>query len=121
MSHPVAYPRTPRSVVAFDLRPLAGVPLPVSFVDCLPFGARRLLGSARPRLRQCLAFVHAAVAGWRRRRHAAAAYRELRALDARALHDIGLHDSELTSVVSEIHGDAEPTRVHTFQSLRGIE
>lgn len=120
MRLPTEFHRT-RSVIAFDLRPLAGVPLPAGFVDSLPFGARRVLGRLRPHLRRWQAAVTTAFADWRRRRNVAAAYRELRMLDARTLRDLGLHDSELMSVVTEIHGDADPTRLRTFQALRGLE
>jgi len=120
MRLPAEFHRT-RSFVAYDLRPLAGVPLPLGYVDCLPFGARRLLARLRPSLRRWQAAWRAFVADWRRQRAVAQAYRELRSLDARTLRDLGLHDSELMSVATEIHGDADPTRMRTLQSLRGLE
>ena len=110
-----------RALVAFDLRPLAGVAVPVRAFDCLPFSALRALARARQALRRPEAAWRARVAAWRAWRRAAAAYRELRSLDARTLRDIGLTDSELSSVVAEIHGDAAPTRMRTFQALRGLE
>ena len=120
MRLPTEFHRT-RSIVAFDLRPLAGVPLPLGVVDSLPFALRRVLGRVRPRLRRLHAAWQSFAAEWQRRRAMALAYRELRGLDARTLRDLGLHDSELMSVVTEIHGDADPTRMRTFQALRGLE
>lgn len=51
------------------------------------------------------------LAGWLRRRQAARMRAELRAVDARALRDLGFDRSEIDSVVAEISGDAERTRV----------
>lgn len=54
----------------------------------------------------------------RQRRHAAAMRATLRELDTRTLHDLGLHESEIDSVVAELSGDADSTRQHTELALR---
>jgi uncharacterized protein YjiS (DUF1127 family) len=63
-----------------------------------------------------------AVAGWlrramawlRRRRSEAATRRSLRALDDRALHDLGVSRSEISSLAAEVHGAIEPSRVRAL-------
>lgn len=63
-----------------------------------------------------------AIAGWlrramawlRRRRSEAATRRSLRALDDRALHDLGVSRSEISSLAAEVHGAIEPTRVRAL-------
>jgi hypothetical protein len=110
-----------------DLRALAGIAVPVP-TPFLPFAGRRRIAQGRRFLRALrIAWRAYRIAwrarrdAWRRARQAAAAYRELRSLDARTLRDLGLHDSELMSVVTEMSGDADPTRVHTLRALRGLE
>jgi uncharacterized protein YjiS (DUF1127 family) len=51
------------------------------------------------------------LARWLRQRQAARMSAELRRLDARTLRDLGFDRSEIDSVVAEITGDAERTRV----------
>ena len=120
MRLPQPFPRIP-ALVAGDRRPLAGVAVPMRGVDFLPFPALRALARSRRALRRLLSAWHAGLRTWRVRRRMAAACRELRSLDARTLRDLGLHDSELQSVVAEIQGDADPTRTRTFQALRGLD
>jgi uncharacterized protein YjiS (DUF1127 family) len=63
-----------------------------------------------------------AIAGWlrhamawlRRRRSEAATRRSLRALDDRALHDLGVSRSEISSMAAEVHGAIAPTRVRAM-------
>jgi hypothetical protein len=59
-------------------------------------------------------------ADWRRRQRLAHAYRELQTLDARTLRDLGFDRSEIMSVVTEIAGDADPTRTRSLRALRGL-
>ncbi len=108
------------TALAPDLRALAGIAVPVP-TPFLPFAGRRRIAQGRRFLRALRIAWRARRDAWRRARQAAAAYRELRSLDARTLRDLGLHDSELMSVVTELSGDADPTRVHTLQALRGLE
>ena len=54
-----------------------------------------------------------AFAALRRRRHARATRRMLAALDDATLRDIGVHPSEIDSVVAEIYADATPSRRRT--------
>jgi uncharacterized protein YjiS (DUF1127 family) len=56
--------------------------------------------------------------GFKQRRAARATYLALRDLDARTLRDIGLHRSEILSVVAELGGDFEATRVHSMHRRR---
>lgn len=58
------------------------------------------------------------VARWRRYRQAAAMSATLHSLDASTLRDLGFHRSEIDSVVAEITGGAETTRVHTQRAQR---
>jgi uncharacterized protein YjiS (DUF1127 family) len=69
-------------------------------------------------------FVHALVAAlrrtaaaWQRHRRRRAAMRELQALDDHLLHDIGLHRSEISSLVAEVIGAAPATRRATMRSV----
>ena len=55
----------------------------------------------------------------RQRRMARATYLALRGLDARTLHDIGLHRSEILSVALELGGAFQATRVHSTRAPRG--
>ena len=52
------------------------------------------------------------------RRDARATYLALRGLDARTLHDIGLHRSEIMSVALELSGAFETTRVQATRAPR---
>jgi uncharacterized protein YjiS (DUF1127 family) len=63
-------------------------------------GTRRILG----RLRACVARLRIA-------RRRAAGIRALQLLDDRMLRDIGFHRAEIASVVSEMLGEAPPTRL----------
>ena len=58
-------------------------------------------------------------AGTEQRREARATYLALRDLDARTLHDIGLHRSEILSVALELGGAFEATRVQSTRAPRG--
>ena len=53
------------------------------------------------------------------RRDARATYLALRDLDARTLHDIGLHRSEILSVALELAGAFEATRVQSTRAPHG--
>jgi uncharacterized protein YjiS (DUF1127 family) len=57
----------------------------------------------------------------RRRREERATYVALRDLDARTLHDLGIHRSELISVAAELASDADSTRVRCARALRGLD
>jgi uncharacterized protein YjiS (DUF1127 family) len=54
-------------------------------------------------------------AAWQKRRAAAELYDDLRQLDDHALHDLGFDRSELASVVAEVTGQTERTRVRAQQ------
>jgi uncharacterized protein YjiS (DUF1127 family) len=56
-------------------------------------------------------------AAWHRSRRRRAALRELQALDDRMLKDIGVTRSELSSLVAEVIGAAQPTRRAAMRSL----
>lgn len=60
------------------------------------------------------------LAEWKRRRQTRDTYLALRALDARALRDLGFDRSEILSVAAEVIGDADPTRARSVQALRGF-
>ena len=60
--------------------------------------------------------VRRALKRYRQHRLASAAYDELRRLDDRVLHDLGLDRSELTSVAAELAGETERTRVRALRS-----
>ena len=72
----------------------------------LPFTPRSRLGIVRA----MLAVSRRVVAGLERARRRSAWLRELRSLDDRTLHDIGLHRSEIGSAVAELLGTASATR-----------
>ena len=67
-------------------------------------------------MRAAAAFARRALTRYRQRRHAGAAYDALRQLDDRALHDLGLDRSEITSVAAELAGETERTRVRALRS-----
>ncbi len=71
-----------------------------------PPGGRLAMASAA-----ACALVQRRVDAWRRWRKASETHHALRELDARTLHDIGLHASEIRSVAAEIGGSAESTRL----------
>jgi len=73
--------------------------------------ADRLLRTARVVVRRFLA-------RWRQHRRAAQMSAALHALDARTLRDLGFHRGEIDSVVAEITGDAECTRVISQRARR---
>ena len=56
-------------------------------------------------------------ADFRRRQRARATYLALRTLDARILHDLGLHRSELMSVASEVAGTVDFTRARLSRAI----
>jgi uncharacterized protein YjiS (DUF1127 family) len=55
-----------------------------------------------------------ALVRYRQYRDARRMYHALRQLDDRALHDLGLDRSELTSIAHEVAGRAEATRAHLY-------
>ena len=57
-----------------------------------------------------------ALVRYRQYRDARQMYEALRQLDDRALHDLGLDRSELTSIAHEVAGRAEATRAHLWMS-----
>ena len=59
-------------------------------------------------------------AAWRQQSAARQAHLALRELDERSLRDLGFDRSELGSLVAEIDGQAEPTRVRALQAFRGL-
>ena len=67
-------------------------------------------------IRAAATVVRRALKRYRRQRLASAAYDELRQLDDRALHDLGLDRSEITSVAAELAGETERTRVLALRS-----
>jgi uncharacterized protein YjiS (DUF1127 family) len=89
--------------------------MPMQFqIDVAPAvrtATERALRGLRVAVRQFLA-------RWRRHRQAAAMRATLRGLDAHTLRDLGFHRSEIESVVAEVTGDAEPTRLCTQRTLR---
>jgi len=60
------------------------------------------------------------VAAERRRARIRETVMRLEQLDARALHDIGLHPGEIRSLAGEIAGLADVTRVHSARSLESL-
>jgi hypothetical protein len=86
--------------------------------------APRLIGRLLPRplaavLQLFGTVVTRLLAESRRRSEARALYMTLHRLDTGTLRDLGFDRSELHSVVAELTGDAEPTRVRVIRPLRG--
>lgn len=67
----------------------------------------------------CSEAVLRMVAAERRRARIRETVMRLERLDTRALHDIGLHPSEIRSLAGEIAGLADVTRVQSAWSLGG--
>jgi len=63
-----------------------------------------------------VAALRSTAAAWQRSRRRLAALRELESLDDHLQKDIGLHRSELSSVVAEVIGAAPATRRVTMRS-----
>ena len=61
--------------------------------------------------------LRSTAAAWQCRRRRRAALRELESLDDHILHDIGIHRSELGSLVAEVIGAAPATRRAAMRSL----
>ena len=70
--------------------------------------------------RAAIALARRAYARHGQRRRARATYDALRQLDDRMLHDLGFDRSEMTSVASEVTGEAERTRVHALLTSHGF-
>ena len=68
----------------------------------------------------CGEMVIRMIAAERRRARLRETVMRLEQLDARALHDIGLHSTEIRSMAGEIAGLADATRVHSTRSLAGM-
>ncbi|MBS1178318.1 MAG: hypothetical protein H6R06_2730 [Proteobacteria bacterium] len=64
-----------------------------------------------------VAALRSGAAAWQRSRRRRAALRELQSLDDHILHDIGIHRSELGSLVAEVIGAAPATRRAAMRSL----
>jgi uncharacterized protein YjiS (DUF1127 family) len=95
----------------------AGTPAASSLLEEYPMNtiARRRF-AADSRLANSMAAVaewlHRAIARLHHRSSVAATRRSLGALDDRALRDLGVSRSEISSLAAELHGAIEPTRVH---------
>jgi uncharacterized protein YjiS (DUF1127 family) len=63
-----------------------------------------------------VAALRSTAAAWQRSRRRRAALRELESLDDHMLQDIGVHRSELQSVVAELIGAAPATRRAVMRS-----
>ena len=83
--------------------------LDLAFTHLAHAFAQRLLRAIRAALK-----AHAAHR--RRQQRAADTSAALRMLDARTLHDLGLHCSEIDSVAAEVSGATHPTRLHSLAS-----
>jgi uncharacterized protein YjiS (DUF1127 family) len=70
--------------------------------------------------RAMLDLVATQVADWRRARLASATDAALQSLDDRALHDIGLDRSEISSFAASAGRDGDPTRVRMSQAQHGL-
>jgi uncharacterized protein YjiS (DUF1127 family) len=70
-------------------------------------------------IRAAVVMVRRGYARYRKRREAWAVYDALRELDDRTLRDLGFDRSEIRSVVAEVTGKAEHTRVLTLWTTHG--
>ena len=64
--------------------------------------------------------VAALAAAWRRARDARATDEALQSLDDRALHDLGLDRSEISSLATRAGRRGDPTRVRMSHALNGL-
>ena len=64
-----------------------------------------------------VAALRSGAAAWQRSRRRRAALSELESLDDHILQDIGVHRSELPSLVAEMTGEAVATRSAVIRSL----
>ena len=64
-----------------------------------------------------VAALRGTAAAWQRSRRRRKALRELESLNDPMLRDIGVHRSELPSLVAELHGSAQVTRLAVIRSL----
>jgi len=65
-----------------------------------------------------VAALRSTAAAWQRSRRRHAMLRDLESLDDHMLHDLGLHRSELDSLVAELIGAAPATRRAAMHTLR---
>jgi uncharacterized protein YjiS (DUF1127 family) len=66
------------------------------------------------------AFARGALARHKQLRQARVAYDALHQLDDRTLRDLGFDRSEIMSLVAEVTGEAECTRVRALQTSHGL-
>ncbi len=113
-----------------DAHRSASVDAPVGETPAVP-SAMQLEAAARAERSRLLGDIAAQI--WRpvaqrlrnllkqaqQRRDARATYLALRGLDARTLHDIGLHRSEIMSVALELSGAFQATRVQSTRTSHG--
>lgn len=120
----------PAAQFALAASPQAAGSSAVTSTATLPIGVRRITGSLHRHgglataahlgatlLARAATFAQRCATRWSQRRQRLLTERALRELSPATLRDLGMHESELTSLASEVAGEVEATRTLAWRQV----